>query len=179
MLLSPPVFIHLLVGISFSFSVGVHCSVERDTHSSEKYVVIIIFRMAIFHLFPCSSLLLPHSWCREAGWERTVVGVQGDWRTVCEQNHLTSAGGCEDAECDSEQTSALTRIVFWRASYFTITVFLPSLCSFDDFPVFNSFTSAATNYPQNQHATLNWVLVKTTWLDYQKLMVSDTISIQT
>lgn len=54
----------------------------RDMHSSEKYVVIIIFRMAICHLFPSSYLLLPHSWCCEAGWERTVVGVQGGWRTV-------------------------------------------------------------------------------------------------
>jgi len=65
--------------------VGVHCAVEGDTSEiciAVRNVVIIIFRMAICHLFPYSYLLLLHSCCGKAGSEKTVVGVQVGWRTV-------------------------------------------------------------------------------------------------
>lgn len=181
-LLSLPVLIHLLACISFS--VGVHCALERDASEtcSEKYVVIIIFRMAICHLFTSSCWLLPHSWCCEAGSERTVVGVQGGWRTVV----WAKAGGCVGVECDGEQTSALTIIVFWLASYFAITVFplLPSwLGCFPSVQFIykrcNKLSPHNTNdrTPSKSARNTQVSLCQTMWLEYQKLMVSDTESI--
>lgn len=166
-------------------------------HSSEKYVVIIIFRMAICHLFPSSYLLLLHSWCCKAGWEKTVVGVQVGWRTAVwakasdRRWWCVKWGGCDGAECDSEQTSALTKIVFWLASHFTVTVFssLPSVWMifhcFIHLQELQQIISSQHEWQDTfkistQHSSESWWhLVQTMWLDYQKLMVSDTVSMQT